>query len=701
MDDKYYLLKEGRKPLVFSSNGEGTFSISVTEFRKHFSDLYAVANMTDVDRTSLVFTRRQRERAAMYHFDHSHCLNHLHHEKVIVALRKGLITEVPYTEADVRNALVIHGPCPSCSKAKGTRHRELGHYPTMPERPGERLAGDLFSIGGTLFSLISCRLIKLRCVTKLQNKGASEITRAIRECVNIWKGYGAKPKVLAWDQEPALVHCAAEIWAQHSLRVEFTAPDAHERVAERDVRTIKEHAYASILGLGHAVDQEMVEGIVRDTVTLLNFFPNSETVDGTPRTYLDGERLNYQRWSRAYAGQVAEFEVPYAKQMNRGTRKELGYVIGHQGDNPVVRLIPSGKRLVIRSSRLQNVEKTPAIITLIEQGIQGAKRQRYNDLLCEIKDFYAEEAHTGEPTHQPDYHHIDIQTPEAIEHAEETAPTPHALQAFPDTTPPQVRPTEAPEPPPTNEAVQNSDLSRDEVIVNPVTTPETQPTTEQPVRKSTRSGAQKPSGYYAKLASGESVADYTACHLRADECSRLYGADLTKEAGTTEVLNMIRDRKAACPLDYRKLSPRTIQEAVSSFMFFKAKDSLPNETGASTRDPIASHTMEKSNDTDWTQVMSKRARKMHRRIKIRGRWVGGGHQQQRGEVLAERVAPTARGTTHSILMAIAAFEGRKLLVGDIPSAYLQADHVPANGKAVHIIADRYTTKLIVEAMPEY
>ena len=52
-------------------------------------------------------------------------------------------------------------------------------------------------------------------------------------------------------------------------------------------------------------------------------------------------------------------------------------------------------------------------------------------------------------------------------------------------------------------------------------------------------------------------------------------------------------------------------------------------------------------------------------------------------------------------MAIAAFEGRRFRVGDIPSAYLQADHVPSNGKPVHIVADKYTTELIVEAMPEY
>ena len=288
VDDKYYLHKEGRKPLVFSSNGEGTFSITIKDFRNHFADMYAVAHMTDVDRASLIFTKRQRERADRYHFDHNHSLNHLHHDKVILALRKGLIINAPYTEADVRNALIIHGDCQICLRSKGTRHRETGHYPVMPNKPGERLVGDLFTIGGTLFSLISCRLIKLRCVTRLQNKGAAEITRAIKECVDIWRGYGAKPKVLSWDQEPALVYSAAEIWARHSLKLEFTAPDAHERVAERDVRTIKEHVYACILGLGHAVDQEMIEGIVRDTITLLNFFPNSETMDGTPRTFLDG-----------------------------------------------------------------------------------------------------------------------------------------------------------------------------------------------------------------------------------------------------------------------------------------------------------------------------------------------------------------------------------------------------------------------------
>ena len=111
----YTLTKHGRPPLVFQGNTEGTFSITAAALRAHFQDLYSTSNQTDVDRANIIFTKRQRERAAIYHHDHSHCLGHVHHDRIIQALRTGLITHVPYTEADVRNAQIIYGPCPHCS----------------------------------------------------------------------------------------------------------------------------------------------------------------------------------------------------------------------------------------------------------------------------------------------------------------------------------------------------------------------------------------------------------------------------------------------------------------------------------------------------------------------------------------------------------------------------------------------------------
>ena len=442
----------------------------------------------------------------------------------------------------------------------------------------------------------------------------------------------------------------------------------------------------------------MIEGIVRDTVVLLNYMPNSETVTVSPRSILDGERLNYARWSRVYAGQVAEFEVPYAQHNKQGARRELGYVLGHQGDNPIVRLLPAGKRLVIRSGHINAIEKSPAIINLIEQGITGAKRQRYNDLLTEINEFYSERDHiaTSAPvptppdtTAAPDQHPIE-HVPSRQQEPIVLPPSPPAAPAELDFDALLIPDGPTPTDVVVDEEPSTLDSARDTTPIPPHSS--TPLGSEAPApRRSSRLGARKPDGFYSKLAKGESVADYTACHMRAAECERLYGTEPTLEAGLSEVTNMI-GRKAAIPQDFRQLSPRIIKEALPSFLFYKAKEELPIS------DPETYPTVE-----TWQPVLSKKAKKRakkEKRIKIKGRWVGGGHRQSRAEALAERVAPTARGTTHSIIMAIAAFEGRRLQIGDIPAAYLQADHVPSNGKPVYIVADKHTTALVVQAYPD-
>ena len=309
--NEYRLIKEERPPLIFRANREGTYSMSISEFKDHFPTSYsAITHSTDFYRAQMVFTNQQRMRADLYRAHHSSCLAHAHDDRVIAALKNGTLTDVPYTVADIRNSMVIHGPCPACAKAKGTKHRRTGHYPHHPSTPGEFLAGDLFAIMGVLFYLITCRMVNLRIVIRMKNKSASQILSATSQALGIWKGFGASPRVISWDQEPALVASAHEIWAKHGVKMDFVPPDSHEKVAERYVRTIKEHVYANILHLGHAVDDVMLEGIVRDTVTLLNFMPSAEVDRSSPRTIIDGERLNYQRWPRFSAGQVGEFEIP-------------------------------------------------------------------------------------------------------------------------------------------------------------------------------------------------------------------------------------------------------------------------------------------------------------------------------------------------------------------------------------------------------
>ena len=94
----------------------------VAEFKDHFPLSYrADCHSTDVDRSQVVFTKNQRARASLYRAHHASCLGHAHDDRVIAALENGTLTDVPYTAADIRNAMVIHGPCKYCAKTKGTR----------------------------------------------------------------------------------------------------------------------------------------------------------------------------------------------------------------------------------------------------------------------------------------------------------------------------------------------------------------------------------------------------------------------------------------------------------------------------------------------------------------------------------------------------------------------------------------------------
>ena len=160
-------------------------------------------------------------------------------------------------------------------------------------------------------------------------------------------------------------------------------------------------------------------------------------------------------------------------------------------------------------------------------------------------------------------------------------------------------------------------------------------------------------------------------------------------AGAEEIINII-GREALIPIDFRKLTKEDLAKVLPSFIFYKAKDLLPSED----------QECDQRNQT-WTTVTSKRAKRItKKRVKIKGRWVGGGHKQKKHEALRDRVAPTARSTTHAIVFAIAAKEKRPLHVGDIPSAYLQAKHVPADGSTTYIRADKDTTKIITKVYPD-
>ena len=191
-------------------------------------------------------------------------------------------------------------------------------------------------------------------------------------------------------------------------------------------------------------------------------------------------------------------------------------------------------------------------------------------MLAEIDDFFGPRS---SPNEQP------VLTQSEVELASERVAPSERLEDTPTT--PEL-PERAAQPPPP-EPVHTDTLppasvieEREPGIEGQASEPQETQTTVTPPRRSGRSGAQKPPGFYSKLNSGDSVADYTACHMRAQECSRLYGEKETEEAGTAEVRNMIKVRNAAEPVDYQKLTPRVVLEALPSFIFLTRRRARVN-----------------------------------------------------------------------------------------------------------------------------
>ena len=69
--------------------------------------------------------------------------------------------------------------------------------------------------------------------------------------------------------------------------------------------------YAFIKSLPHAVDTQMIEYIVRDTVAMRNLFPTSATPTQSPKSMLDGETLDYGRYCKYHCGMVGNVAIPY------------------------------------------------------------------------------------------------------------------------------------------------------------------------------------------------------------------------------------------------------------------------------------------------------------------------------------------------------------------------------------------------------
>lgn len=746
--------KPGCTTLIFSRTEHGLYALSSAAFKAALPSYYPMqeqsAQAQDVIDVApkLTLTAVLRDRALLSKLYHDGSLCHLSAPRTKDALKHGLFVNSPISGVDVDNANYLYGPCPICIAAKGTRPPTTGHFSDHPTVIGEKLVADIFYIWGHLLFLTSDRLVHLKIGTFPRGKSTKSLLNAVTNVVNRWKGYGRTVKEIASDREAGLLAAAPQIFAELGVTIIPRTAEGHEKLIEREGRTVKEAVYAVAKGWksrGMRIPKVAIPHIIGDVLTIENRSPNSQTYPESPMGMLQGTRLDLTKIGTSGVGTFGMFWVPYRKAQDR---RELGIIIGHENYNPIVLTLPEGTVAVVRDRRFEVLPDHPKYVDWVNElrdadGITEYENG-YNDLEKELRE------------HADDSYDPRIQTPVAAQYVPSAHRPPTQVTGAPPL--PAVTPLPTNRAPPVVESARsvppliaqhqsepslppaNSHVAQPPPVHVPAPQPAVQ---QQPVvseGRPRRAGAERPEGFYneKRLASHRvgavaaetcandvhvthvSIAEaidelLTANQMSHREAASRHGIEKQVEAALDEVVGILGDgHKSGTmePVLPKSLSKLERNGALRSFMLYKEKMINPNEEvmHTSTHGGVspAKHPKLPSDDdlsdvtddaNDWTKVLSRKDKKKAvYRIKLKARLVGNGAQQD-GVDKSNMVAPTARAISHKLLLNICAYDKADIRIGDVPKAYLNAKYENHNGKQLFVRLDKITADIAVKRYP--
>ena len=275
------------------------------------------------------------------------------------------------TSKDLRNARAIHGPCPGCALGKITE-APSPEATSPPAAPYSMLHIDFFFVRGAggkkqpyLISVEEStgHLVTVKCASRKLH----DVVEAVLSVRNIYKGHGHVIKKVRSDREAAFI--AMEPFLNASgIIVDRTSSGRHAKMAERQIRCIKDHVRAVRSSLPFRLPLDLVQHLVADVVISLNNTVNSKTGGRTPRDLLTGDKLNLERHYRLAFGDIAIFQKRSGVSNDEGPRGGYGMVIGRDlNSQGSMRVYFIGSGHTGMSDRFTHTELTKDLIASIDK----------------------------------------------------------------------------------------------------------------------------------------------------------------------------------------------------------------------------------------------------------------------------------------------------------------------------------------------
>jgi hypothetical protein len=243
-----------------------------------------------------------------------HILGHPSTKQFLQIIGGNQLPNCPIGKEDIIAAENIFGKSVAGLKGKTTRHKPTtvtGNYMPLPLRIVEKyhnvtLAFDIMYVNKIAFLVTLSRNIRFGTAERLPSRNGTDVVKALKAVVKIYKARGFKVSTLLGDGE--FEPLRSDVYDM-GCELNVTSNDEHVGDIERYIRTIKERARASFhLTPFQKMPPLMIQDLIGGCVFWLNVFPNELGISDTmsPRTILSGKTIDYKRHCRIMFGAYAQ-----------------------------------------------------------------------------------------------------------------------------------------------------------------------------------------------------------------------------------------------------------------------------------------------------------------------------------------------------------------------------------------------------------
>ena len=157
-----------------------------------------------------------------------------------------------------------------------------------------------------------------------------------------------RPTVMYTDREAVL----KDFQHYRGIQVLQSAPNRHARIAERNIRTIKDMMRAVLVSLSVPIPDGLIKYLVDWVIQRRNQLVNSKSAPNSPAEIYGLRLLTAKEMIATAFGKLGYFKIPTDQQTNDlAPQAEFGIVVGYEASSPsnLKVYVPSRRQVVIRS----------------------------------------------------------------------------------------------------------------------------------------------------------------------------------------------------------------------------------------------------------------------------------------------------------------------------------------------------------------